>query len=133
MKRVHTFHDCVIGVDRDGTTVLVQGPPKLYRVICGPYLPESCQREGFDWMRGRAGLYCATIDCRWDRGSFARVLAGEDPAVELTAREMEAEGVESLASDRCDVVFGYATAHGGLRAQFSRALRRLRTRVLQYC
>jgi hypothetical protein len=133
MKRFQAFHNCIVGVDHQGTTVLVQGPPRLYRVLCGPYLPESCQREGFDRMRGRPGLYRATIECRWDRGSFARVLAGEDPAVELTGLDVEAEGFESLAIDRCDVVFGYASARGSLRAQLSRALRRVRTRVLQYC
>jgi hypothetical protein len=133
MKRFQAFHDCIVGVDRHGATVLVEGPPKLYRVMGGPYLSESFQREGFNPMRGRPGLYCATIECRWDRGSFARVLAGEDPAVELTARDVEAEGFESLAIVRCDVVFGYAPARGSLRAQLSRALRRVRTRVLQYC
>lgn len=79
MKRFQAFHDCVIGVDRDGTAVLLEGPPKLYRVMGSPYLEESCQREGFDPMHGRPGLYRATIDCRWDRGSMAGVLAGEDP------------------------------------------------------
>lgn len=133
MQRFQAFHDCVIGVDHQGTTFLVQGPPRLYRVLCGPTLPKKCQREGFDRMRGRAGLYRATIDCRWDRGSFARVLAGEEPTVELTARDVEVAGFESLAMHHFEVVFGYATARGGLRAQCSRALRRLRTRVLQYC
>ena len=50
--------------------------------------------RGSNPMHGRPGLYRATIDCRWDRGSLARVLAGEDPAVELTARDVETEGFE---------------------------------------
>jgi hypothetical protein len=133
MKRFQAFHDCVIGIDHQGNTFLVQGPPKLYRVLCGPCLPESCQREGFDRMRGRASLYRATIICRWHRGSFAGVLAGEEPAVELIARDVEVAEFEGLANHRFEVVFGYATTRGGLRAQFSRGLRRLRTRVLQYC
>jgi hypothetical protein len=131
MMRFQAFHDCVIGVDCDGTTVLVQGPPKFYRVMCGSYLPESCQREGFDRMRGRAGLYRTTIGCRWDWGSFARVLAGEDPAVELTARDVEVEGFESLAMHHCDVAFGYAPVCGSLRAQLTRVLRLFQTRVHQ--
>jgi hypothetical protein len=131
MMRFQVFHHCVIGIDSHGTAVLVEGPLKLYRVMGGPYLSESSQHEGFDPMHGTPGLYRATIECRWRRGSFARVHAGEDPAVELTARDVEAEGFESLAIDRCDVVLGYAPARGSLTAQLSRALRRVRTRVLQ--
>jgi hypothetical protein len=133
MKRFRTFHHCIIGIDSDGTAVLLEGPPTLYRVMGGPYLDERCQRDGFDPMRGRPGLYRATIDCRWDQGSMARVLAVEPPAAELTARDVEAEGFESLATDRCEVVFGYAPSRGGMTAPLSRALRRVWTRVLQYC
>src|SRR5262245_27434691 len=131
MKRFQAFHDCLVGVDRQETTVLLEGPPQLSRVMGGPYLSESVQREGFEPMRGSPGLYRATIACRWDRGSLALVHAGEDPAVEVTARDAEMEGVETLAIDRCDVVFEYAPARGNLRARLTRVLRRLQTRVHQ--
>jgi hypothetical protein len=131
MKRFQAFHHCIVGVDRKGTTVLVEGPPTLYRIMGGPYLSESARREGFDPMRGRPGLYRATIECRWDRGSLARVHAGEDPAVELTARNVEVEGFETLAIARCNVVFGYAPACGSLRAQLIQVLRLFQTRVQQ--
>jgi hypothetical protein len=129
MKKFQEFSDCVIGVDSNGVTVLVEGPPKLYRVMGGPYLEESCLREGFESIRGRPGLYRATIACRWVRGSLARVLAGDNPAVELTARDVRQKSFESLSYDRCDAVFGLPREHGGSMAQLSRVLRRLRTRL----
>jgi hypothetical protein len=129
MKKFQEFSDCVIGVDSNGVTVLVEGPPTLYRVMGGPYLGERCQREGFESMRGSPGLYRATIACRWVRGSLARVLAGDDPAVDLIARDVRKKSFESLAYDRCDAVFGYPIENGGWIVQLSRVLRRLRTRL----
>jgi hypothetical protein len=130
MQKFQVFHNCVLGVDSDGTAVLVVAPPKLYRLLGGPYLSKDCQRAGFDSMRGRPGLYRATIECRWEPSSRARVHDGEDAVVALTARELEAEAFESLAIARCDVVMGYAPAHQGLTALLAQVGRRVWTQVL---
>ena len=133
MRRGRAFHHGLVGVDRHGTMVLMEGPPQLYRVMAGPYLEERDQREGFDRRRGRPGLSRATIDCRWRPGAGARVHAGQDPAIALRARKVEAEGCERWAMAHGEVVLGYAPAGGGLRAQLTRGLRRLQARVQDAC